>query len=99
MSIFYTFMESTTCCKRTQNVICAAKPALRFQYGKNKRGQWYWHIRAKNGEIIAEGEGYKRVLKIHNLFDLLHEGCGNMSITNLSPLLIPTQAKKPGQRG
>jgi uncharacterized protein YegP (UPF0339 family) len=22
-------------------------------------GLWYWHIKAGNGEIIAEGEGYE----------------------------------------
>ncbi len=43
------------------------KRPLRFQYGRHKNGQWYWHIRAGNSEIIAEGEGYKRkagVLKV-----------------------------------
>jgi uncharacterized protein YegP (UPF0339 family) len=24
-------------------------------------GLWYWHIKAGNGEVIAQGEGYERV--------------------------------------
>ena len=27
---------------------------------------WYWHIRARNGEVVAQGQGYKRKR------DLLH---------------------------
>lgn len=51
----------------------ASKHALRFQYGKNKRGQWYWHLRAKNGEIVAEGEGYKSHRSVMKLYHLLSE--------------------------
>jgi uncharacterized protein len=29
-------------------------------------GEWYWHYKCKNGEIIAGGEGYK------NKTDCLH---------------------------
>lgn len=74
---------------------CVVRP-LRFQYGKNKRGQWYWHIRAANGEIIAEGEGYKRVAKIHRLFELLKDGAGAMALIDLSPAGIRLPVKKRG---
>jgi len=46
------------------------KPA-RFEYWQSSTSkQWYWHIRAGNGEIIATGEGYKRkagVFRVHAL--------------------------------
>jgi uncharacterized protein YegP (UPF0339 family) len=46
-------------------------PVLRFQYGKSRmNGEWYWRVRARNSEIVAEGEGYKRkesVLKVWKL--------------------------------
>ena len=51
------------------------KRPLRFEYWKStKNKQWYWRIRAGNGEPIAQGEGYKKskrgVLKVfHLLFD------------------------------
>lgn len=32
----------------------------RFEVWKNKAGEWQWHLKARNGEIIASGEGYKR---------------------------------------
>ena len=47
---------------------------LRFEYGKKSDGLFYWHVKAANGEIVAQGEGYKRkagVVKVfHLLFDL-----------------------------
>ena len=38
---------------------------IKFEYWKNDKGQWYWHLKASNGEPIAQGEGY------HNKADLL----------------------------
>lgn len=26
---------------------------------KGDDGQWYWHVKAKNGKIVAQSEGYK----------------------------------------
>jgi uncharacterized protein YegP (UPF0339 family) len=40
---------------------------MKFIYWKSDNdGQWYWHLRASNGKIIAQGEGYRRKR------DLLH---------------------------
>ena len=25
-----------------------------------KSGDWYWHLRARNGEIMCQSEGYRR---------------------------------------
>jgi uncharacterized protein YegP (UPF0339 family) len=91
-------VKSKSCCDLSKSVVCCnAKPDLRFQFGKNRRGLWYWHIRARNGEIIAQGEGYKRVAKIDRLFELLHDGAGMMTKTNLSPAIIgKPMARKRG---
>jgi len=33
---------------------------------KGADGQWYWHIKARNGRVIATGgEGYTRVQDAH----------------------------------
>lgn len=61
-----------------------AKPALRFQYGKKKNGQWYWHIRSRNGEIIANGEGYKRERSVRHVWLVLITHCGDMDIAKFS---------------
>lgn len=34
---------------------------MKFHYWKAKDGLWRWNLRAKNGEIIASGEGYVHV--------------------------------------
>lgn len=32
---------------------------MRFQYFQGRDEQWYWHLRARNGRIVADGaEGY-----------------------------------------
>lgn len=32
---------------------------MKFEYWKSPTNhQWYWHLRAANGEPIASGEGY-----------------------------------------
>lgn len=34
---------------------------MHFYVYKDKKGEWRWKLRAKNGKIIADsGEGYKR---------------------------------------
>jgi len=74
----------------TAKLCCTPKSAkvsagsLRFQYGKKKNGQWYWHIRAKNSEIIAQGEGYKRSRSCIHVAQLLLEGMEHMSVTEIS---------------
>lgn len=32
----------------------------KLEVWKNKVGEWQWHLRARNGEIVAAGEGYNR---------------------------------------
>ena len=47
---------------------------LKFQFGQSsKNGQWYWRIRAKNGEIIAQGEGYQRKRDAVKIFRTLQD--------------------------
>ena len=34
--------------------------APKFEIWKNAAGEWQWRLKARNGEILAVGEGYKR---------------------------------------
>lgn len=34
------------------------EPAFHVHQGAD--GQWYWHLKAANGRVIAQGEGHKR---------------------------------------
>ena len=31
-----------------------------FEVFRGEDGQWYWRLKAANGEIIAQSEGYQR---------------------------------------
>lgn len=47
---------------------------LKFEYGPSgKDGLYYWRIKARNGEIIAQGEGYKRKRSARAIFRLLQD--------------------------
>ena len=47
---------------------------LKFEYGPSKKsGEFHWRIRAKNGQIIAQGEGYKRKRSALRVFTLLQD--------------------------
>jgi uncharacterized protein len=49
------------------------RPKLRFEYGKKKDGQFYWHLKAANGQIVAQGEGYKTGASCLKVFALLRD--------------------------
>jgi uncharacterized protein YegP (UPF0339 family) len=36
------------------------KHRMKFEYWKASNRQWYWHLKAGNGRIVAQSEGYKR---------------------------------------
>jgi len=49
---------------------------MKFTYWKNQYNQWYWRLRAHNGQIIASGEGYVNqvdCLRAINLVKLAHD--------------------------
>jgi uncharacterized protein YegP (UPF0339 family) len=31
---------------------------MKYEYWKSSDGNWYWHLKASNGEKIGQGEGY-----------------------------------------
>lgn len=31
---------------------------MKYEYWKAQTGNWYWHLKAANGEKIAQSEGY-----------------------------------------
>ncbi len=61
----------------------ASKKKLRFEYGKNPDGQWYWHIKAGNREIIAQGEGYKRKAGVLKVADVLIDGMADAELVQV----------------
>ncbi len=44
----------------------------KFEYYKNPiNDQWYWRLKALNGEIIASGEGYNKKEDCLHCIDLI----------------------------
>jgi uncharacterized protein YegP (UPF0339 family) len=50
---------------------------MKFEYWKAKDKKWYWHLRAKNGKIIAQGEGYRRKADCWKVIDLICESAAD----------------------
>lgn len=54
---------------------------IRFQIGRSKKNrEFYWRVRAANGEIIAQGEGYKRRAGCVRVFEILSSAFDHMTI-------------------
>jgi uncharacterized protein YegP (UPF0339 family) len=58
-----------------------------FQVWKSDEdGQWYWHLRAKNGEIVADGaEGYSSYDKAVEGIQDVCICCQNAEVEELVP--------------
>lgn len=52
---------------------------MRFTIWKIKNGNWAWRLKAKNGEIIATGESYKRKIDAVNVVKLVM-ACGEATV-------------------
>ncbi len=61
-----------------------SKRPLRFEYGKHDNGQFYWHVKSPNGEIICQGEGYGRGAGALKLYRTLFEAKTPPTITYLN---------------
>lgn len=57
---------------------------MKYEYWKASNGNWYWHLKAANGEKIAQGEGYSSK---HNCLHAiaLVKASGNAPEVNLTP--------------
>jgi uncharacterized protein YegP (UPF0339 family) len=38
-------------------------------YRSKQDGKWYWHMRAGNGEMIADSEGYSRKIDARDVLE------------------------------
>lgn len=43
----------------------------KFEVYKNKAGEFAWRLKARNGKIIAQGEGYKSKQAALNVNDMI----------------------------
>ena len=61
------------------------KEPMKYEYWKSTANkQWYWHLKAANGEKIAQGEGYTAKANCLAAIKLV-KGSAGASETNLTP--------------
>lgn len=46
---------------------------MKFEYWQSASGDWHWHLKAKNGEIVAQGEGYVNKSDLFQAIGLVQE--------------------------
>jgi uncharacterized protein YegP (UPF0339 family) len=58
---------------------------MKYEYWKSdKNGNWYWHLKAGNNQIIANGEGYKNKADVLAVIKLV-KGSASAPEINLTP--------------
>jgi uncharacterized protein YegP (UPF0339 family) len=45
--------------------------AMKFEIYKGKNGKWFWRLKAKNHETIANGQGYRKKADILHVIRLI----------------------------
>jgi len=56
---------------------------LKFEISKNAKGEFYWRLKAANGEPIATSEGYKAKASCRNSIDLIKRGAASATVREL----------------
>lgn len=63
---------------------------LKFEISLDKSKQYRWHLKARNGKIVADsGEAYKTLAKCEKAINLIIGGVAAAKVVNL----IPTAGK------
>jgi uncharacterized protein len=58
---------------------------MRFEIVRNSQGQYYWHMRAANGQIIAySGETYVAKTSCRHALDLVRTGSASAPVVDLT---------------
>ena len=58
---------------------------MKYQFWKSDRNkQWCWHLKADNGETIAQGESYKERRDVEHVIRLL-KSSADAPVEDLTP--------------
>jgi uncharacterized protein len=69
-------------------------PNPKYQVFTDKKGEFRFHLKAKNGEIIAQGEGYKTKLSCIDGIKVVKNSC-NAEIEDLTVNNVPLGVAEP----
>lgn len=64
---------------------------MRFEIWRSVSGEWFWHAKARNGRIIACGEGYRNR---YGMFRVLRGMFGNQFSYALEKAIEATKVQK-----
>jgi uncharacterized protein YegP (UPF0339 family) len=56
---------------------------MKYEYWKSN-GAWYWHLKAANGEVIAQGEAYESKYDVLHVISLV-KGSGDAIVGRTKP--------------
>jgi uncharacterized protein YegP (UPF0339 family) len=56
---------------------------LRFEMYKDTRGEFRWRLKARNGKVIATGEGYKAKADCRTAIEVIQRGASTASVEEI----------------
>lgn len=62
----------------------AGRQLLPVSYKQGKDGKWYFNVRAANGEIVAQSEGYEKLESAQHGVRVLRDLLNSRSLTQFN---------------
>jgi uncharacterized protein YegP (UPF0339 family) len=62
----------------------AGRQLLPVSYRQGKDGKWYFNVRAANGEIVAQSEGYEKLESAQHGVRVLRDLLNSRSLTQFN---------------
>lgn len=56
---------------------------MKFEYWKANNGNWYFRLKASNGEIVAQSEGYVNESDCLNTINKIKAGASTATVVKL----------------
>lgn len=57
---------------------------MKFEYWRSsKNNNWYWHAKASNGLVIAQGEGYVNKADCLNVINIIKAGAATAAVVQI----------------
>lgn len=70
------------------------RPVVAFKRGKD--GKWYFNIKAANGEIVAQSEGYERLRGAQHGYEALRDLVLSAVLTNPTKFTVEDNDQSQG---
>jgi uncharacterized protein YegP (UPF0339 family) len=79
----YTIWDSEAEEERRVTTVKPIKKMLHFEVYRDDKREYRWRLKAKNGKIVAQGEGYKRRQGLYKALAILRDDAPSAPVLDL----------------